>query len=588
MKQVSKLRRAPLYFFKKLIIFPKFSLIFPSLFVSFLMAPMMSAALIHIFSYLYAVPINFFSSFVFIVASTGITFRIIVNYQIKHPSRINLRNQYGTLLGLSIGLLPILSALQLANSTIWSQRFNWLYFSNEDNAAWVSLARATLQNGHLPQGTIDSEYSLYGSASVLPGVIIRILTSGKTASSHYEAALMGIDAVLLSYLYAAVVTVALVAAFLLILPTNLDLPKKENFFSPMILAASIGLASASLFVAIPIAQGSFLGISWAIIGSFTAMLFSYWEYETKRLSIGILLYIILAANFSVSIWPYLQVVYISVSLVTIVLTSRDARFSRYFKIFVPAALVLGGSLGAIEPFLSITQNSTFATLSSAQGLIIERNQILIFLAISSAIYILFLLKDRHDINPAIPAFVVGSIVAAGIVTFITRQNGLLGEYGIAKLQYIGISIAIISGLLYFAIQISSFENAPISILLAMSIFSAVNYLPQLSAISTWPSSFSTGGIGPPGDALKYQLRKMSKPNFSCIPKNDDSREKAYVCNRWASALSSTNSDLDFQFRAALLNDPRDVKVIVDEFRAKNFFDDRIAIPISEILALDTK
>ena len=560
----------------------------PSLSISIILAPLMSAALIHFLSYLYAIPVNLISSIVFIVISIGITFRILKNFWINHPPHITIRNQYGTLLGMLIGLLPILSALKLASSTIWDQRFNWLYFSNEDNAAWVSLARATLQDGHLPQSTSDSEYSLYGSASVLPGVIIRILTSGRTASSHYEAVLMGIDAVLLSYLYAAVVTVVLVASFLLILPTNLGLPKKDNFFSHMILAASIGLAGASLFVAIPIAQGSFLGISWAIIGSFAAMLFSYLAYETKRINIAIFLSIILTANFAVSIWPYLEVIYIFVSLVTIILTSRDLRFSKCFKVFVPMALVLGGSLGAIGPFFSITQNSTFATLSSAQGLIIERNQILILLAISSAIYILFVVKDRYDTNPAIPAFVVGLLVAAGTVTFITRQNGLLGEYGIAKLKYIGISMAIISGLLYFAIQVRCLENAPISILIAMSIFSAINYVPQLSAITTWPSSFSVGGIGPPGDALKIHVRKMSEPNFSCIPKNDDSREKAYVCNRWASALSSTNSDLDFQFRAALLNDSRDVEDIVEEFRAKNFFDDRLAIPISEILALDTK
>lgn len=566
----------------------RFFLIFPYLFISILLAPMMAAALIHLLSYVYSVPVNFFSSLFFLIVGTGISFRIMLNFQQSNPSRIVIRKQYATLLGMFVGLLPVFSALKLASSTIWEQRFNWLYFSNEDTAAWVSAARATLQNGHLPEGTSDSEYSLYGSASVLPGVILRILTSGKTASSHYDAVLMGTDAVLFSYLYTAIVAVSLVAAFLFIMPKSIDLPKPNNFISILILTTSISLASSSLFVAIPIAQGSFLGLSWAIIGTFASMFFTYIALESKRINIGILLAIFMVSNFAVSIWPYLEIVYIIVSILFLMLTLTDENLSIQIKLGLPAALIFGGVLGALKPFLDITKDNTFITLSSAQGLIIERDQLLIILAILGATYLVFALKDKHDTNPAIPAFVVGALFAAAVVTFSTRQNGILGEYGIAKLQYIGIVIATISGLLYFANQISNLENFAVSLFLSLTIFSAVNFSTQLSAITVWPSSFSVGAIGPPGDVLKRQIKVMSESNLSCIPKNDDSREKAYKCNRWASALSSTNSDLDFQFRAALLNDPRDMKVIVEEFWERNFFYDRLPIPMAKLFGIDTK
>jgi hypothetical protein len=566
-------------------LFKSFLELFPSLFVAILLSPMLAAALIHFLSYFFPIPINFFSSIVFLLIASGFTFKLFWTIQVNHQMRITLRNQYGTLFGLLLGLLPVFSALKLASSTIWEQRFNWLYFSNEDTATWISLARATLQNGHVPQDTSDSEYSLYGSASVFPGVLLRIVTSGRTASSHYEAVLMGVDAVLLSYLYAAVVTVALVGAFLLVLPTHLH---RNSFTVPMVLTMSISIASASLFVAIPLAQGSFLSLSWAIIGTFAVLFFTYLAYESKRLGIGIIVAILMTANFAVSTWPYLEVVYIFVSVLAIALTLNNQNISAPIKIWGPAALVFGGTIAAIEPFFAITEESTFLSLSSAQGLILERDQILIALAMLGVTFILFALKNEYDMNPAFPAFVVGSLFAAAVVTFATRQSGLLGEYGVAKLQYLGITIAIISGLLYFANQIKNLESISVSLLIALTIFSGVTLFPQLSAITKWPSSFSVGGIGPPGDALKKQIRVMSESNFSCIPENDDSREKAYICNRWASALSSTNSNLDFEFRAALLNDPREVKLIIAEFRNKKFFEDRLSVPMERLLGLDTK
>jgi hypothetical protein len=565
---------------------PKPSLeLFPALFIAILLSPMLAAALIHFLSYFYPVPINFFSSVVFLLIASGFTFRFLWTFQVNRQTGIAIRNQYGTLLGLLLGLLPVFSALKLASSTIWEQRFNWLYFSNEDTATWVSLARATLQNGHVPQETSDSEYSLYGSASVLPGVLLRIVTSGKTASSHYEAVLMGVDAVLLSYLYAAVVAVTVVGAFLLVLPTQL---RQNSFFVPLVLATSIGLAGASLFVAIPIAQGSFLSLSWAILGTFVALFFTYLSYDSKHLSVGIIFAIFITANFAVSTWPYLEVTYIFVSVVALIVTFPDEKFLTSIKVALPSALVFGGAIAAIKPFFEITEENTFMSLSSAQGLILERDQILIALAILGSIYILFTLKNKSDPNPAFPAFVVGSLFAAAVITFTTRQSGLLGEYGVAKLQYLGIAIAIISGLLYFANQIKNLESISVSLLIALTIFSGVTLFPQLSAITKWPSSFSVGGIGPPGDALKKQIRVMSESNFSCIPENDDSREKAYICNRWASALSSTNSNLDFEFRATILNDPRVVRLIIAEFRNKRFFEDRLSVPMERLLGLDTK
>jgi hypothetical protein len=559
--------------------------LFPVLFISILLSPMFASSLIHFFSYMHPVPINFFSSSVFLLVSTGITFKIIWSFQVNPQIAMALRSQYGTLLGLLLGLLPIFSALKLASSTIWEQRFNWLYFSNEDTATWVSLARSTLQNGHLPQDTSDSEYSLYGSASAMPGVLLRIVTSGKNASSHYEAVLMGVDAVLLSYLYAAVVAVALAGAFLLILPASLN---RNRLLVPLVLAMSIGLASASLFVAIPIAQGSFLSLSWAILGTLAALFFTYLAYESERIRAGIVVAILITANFSVSTWPYLMVIYVFVSVTAFVLTLDVPSISTPIKIGPPTALVFGGTIAVIEPFFAITEENTFTSLSSAQGLIIERDQILIALAMLGVLVILLALKNGFNVNPAFPSFVVGSLFAAGIVTFLTKQSGLIGEYGVAKLQYIGIAIAVISGLLYLANHINDLENISVALLLALTIFSGVNLFPQLSAITRWPSSFAIGGIGPPGEELKKQIRVMSESNLSCIPKNDDSREKAYICNRWASALSSTNSDLDFQFRAALLNDPREIQVIIEEFRTKDFFEDRLGIPIAQLLGLDTK
>jgi hypothetical protein len=266
----------------------------------------------------------------------------------------------------------------------------------------------------------------------------------------------------------------------------------------------------------------------------------------------------------------------------------DEKFPTSIRVALPSALVFGGAIAAIEPFIAITKQSNFMSLSSAIGLIIQRDQMLIALAILGAIYVLFALKNRIVVNPTFPVFIVGSMFSAGVVTFATRQNGLLGEYGIAKLQYMSIVIAVISGLLYFANQIDNLKNISISLLLALTIFSGVNFFSQFSAITNWPSSFSVGGIGAPGDVLKKQIRLMSEANLSCIPKSDDSREITYKCNRWASALSTTNSDLDFQFRAALLNDPRDVKLIIKDFRDKKFFEDRLSIPLEQLLGLATK
>ena len=566
----------------------RFLLIFPSLVVSIFLAPLISSALIHLFSYIHKVPINLFSSLVALIVSTAVILRIILKIQTKQPFRFNFPNQYGTLLGLLLALLPVFSALKLASSTIWEQRFNWLYSSNEDAAAWVSLARATLQNGHLPQDTGDSEYSLYGSASTLPGVIIRILTSGKTASSHYEAVLMGVDAVLLSYLYAAVAAVALVGGFILMMPARLHKPNRSNFFVSMALTMSIALASASLFVAFPIAQGSFLGLSWTILGTFAVMFFMYIAFESNKKAFDSVIQVFIVSSFAVSIWPYISSVYLIVALLIIILTYGKSSFAPVVKYGLPIALVAGCAVGAIKPLLVIFKDNTFISLSSAQGLVIQREPWVVLLGLFAAVYIAFSSRNLLDVNPAIPAVVIGSIFAAALITFATRQAGLLGEYGVAKLQYVGIVIAVIAGLLYFAIQIINLDNFRTSLLLALAVFSAISFLPQLSSITAWPSSFSVGGIGPPGDALKKKIRTMSESNFSCIPKIDDSREKAYVCNRWASALSSTNSEMDFEFRAALLSDPQDVNAIIDEFKAKGFFTDRRSVPIAEILGLDTK
>jgi hypothetical protein len=566
----------------------RFLLIFPSLVVSILLSPLIASALIHVFSYIYKVPVNLFSLLVALIISTAVVLRIILRIQIKQQFRFNFPNQYGTLLGLMLALLPVFSALKLASSTIWEQRFNWLYYSNEDTAAWVSLARATLQNGHLPQDTSDSEYSLYGSASTLPGVIIRILTSGKTASSHYEAVLMGVDAVLLSYLYAAVAAVALVGGFMLIMPARTHKPNRSSFFVSTALAMSIALASASLSVAFPIAQGSFLSLTWTILGTFTVMFFMYVAFESDQKAIGSIVQVLVLSCFTVSIWPYISFVYLIVAVLIVILTYRKSSFVPVVKFGLPIALVAGCAVGAIKPFLVIFQDNTFISLSSAQGLVIQRDPWVVLLGLFAAVYIVFISRNLLDVNPAIPAAVIGSIFAAALIAFATRQAGLLGEYGVAKLQYVGIVVAVIAGLLYFAIQIINLDNFRTSLLLALAVFSAINFLPQLSSITAWPSSFSVGGIGPPGDALKNKIRTMSESNFSCIPKIDDSREKAYVCNRWASALSSTNSEMDFEFRAALLSDPRDVKAIVDEFKAKGFFTDRSSVPIAEILGLDTQ
>ena len=566
----------------------KFLLIFPSLVVSILLSPLISSALIHLFSYIYEVPINLFSLLVALIFSTVVILRIILKIQIKHPFGFSFRNQYGTLLGLLLSLLPVFSALKLASSTIWEQRFNWLYYSNEDTAAWVSLARATLQNGHLPQDTSDSEYSLYGSASTLPGVIIRILSSGKTASSHYEAVLMGVDAVLLSYLYAAVAAVALVGGFMLIMQARTHKPNRSSFFVSMALTMSIALASASLFVAFPIAQGSFLGLSWTILGTFAVMFFMYIAFESNEKALDSVLQVFVVSIFVVSIWPYISAVYLIVALLIVILTYGSSSFAPVVKFGLPIALVVSCAIGAIKPFLVIFQNNTFISLSSAQGLVIQRDLWVVLLGLLASVYIVMNFRNKLDFNPAIPAVVIGSIFSAALIAFTTRQAGLLGEYGVAKLQYVGIVIAVIAGLLCFAIQIINLENFRISVLLALAVFSAISFLPQLSSITAWPSNFSVGGIGPPGDALKNKIRTMPESNFSCIPKKDDSREKAYLCNRWASALSSTNSEMDFEFRAALLSDPRDVEAIVEEFEAKGFFADRRSVPTAEILGLDTK
>jgi hypothetical protein len=280
----------------------------------------------------------------------------MLNFQRSNPSRIVIRKQYATLLGMFVGLLPVFSALKLASSTIWEQRFNWLYFSNED-----------------------------GSASTLPGVIIRILSSGKTASSHYEAVLMGVDAVLLSYLYAAVAAVALVGGFMLIMQARTHKPNRSSFFVSMALTMSIALASASLFVAFPIAQGSFMGLSWTILGTFAVMFFMYIAFESNKKAFDSVIQVFIVSSFAVSIWPYISYVYLIVAVLIVILTHKKSSFVPVVKFGLPIALVAGCAVGAIKPFLVILQDNTFISLSSAQGLVIQRDPWVVLLGLLAAV-----------------------------------------------------------------------------------------------------------------------------------------------------------------------------------------------------------
>ena len=71
--------------------------------------------------------------------------------------------------------------------------------------------------------------------------------------------------------------------------------------------------------------------------------------------------------------------------------------------------------------------------------------------------------------------------------------------------------------------------------------------------------------------------------WSCEPDETVTLGRNYLCNRWASALSTDNSELDFLFRAALLDPTRNFSSITKEFRENTFLVDRKLVPSSEIM-----
>ena len=97
---------------------------------------------------------------------------------------------------------------------------------------------------------------------------------------------------------------------------------------------------------------------------------------------------------------------------------------------------------------------------------------------------------------------------------------------------------------------------------------------QATSISDLPLTFAADEIGPPSDAIKNKIKYLKTSNLSCIPAKDDSREKAYHCNRWASALLSTNSNTDYEFRAAILLKSKELEEIILEYEKNEFFEDR--------------
>lgn len=553
---------------------------------SLFLAPLTAASItVFISEFNNEFPITKVSSMVLLLLSGLINLALIATTCKNNKLTDSRGLRFASFGSLSVSAFPLLAIYSAMNNT-WAQRFNLLFNSSEDTAAWVSLARAIVMNQNLPHQISESEYFIYGTGSVAPGAITYIAAYEQGATDLYSAITTSVNIVFANYAILAFSGIGLSLIFLSNAYRSLDFMRIKQNFVPMFLIgfSSTLLITSALSVA-PILQGSFLGFAtvMCIVAFLIYFLMDIINHKSLISFSFISFWVSILVSAAISIWPFITIftgllAFASLALRSTGLKNRSILFA---AIMVPTLLIGKKYLTEISNVASIDQ------LAKAAGQL--ANVDATFMIVTTLLFVtmtLFISELGRHLNLEFNIIHIISVAMTSLVLIYlgSRFLGLVANYGIYKFRYMVFAIALIPlalSLLWITarIQLASLVSVPAIFLIFLSTTSGT-----LTSVVDLPSYLGSGGDGLPGSSIR-QLATIDNAteNWSCLPDPDITPPRNYICNRWASALSAQNGKLDFEYRAAILNTIDDYDATVDAFTKNGYLARGKLILASEII-----
>lgn len=490
-----------------------------------------------------------------------------------------------TLGALTVLVIPAVATFYLIQNT-WVQRFNLLFNSGEDTAAWAGIARSLIMEGHFPYEISHTEYFLYGGGAIGAGAIGFLATLGTNTQDLYVAITSAINVVFINYIFLIASTIGLSILFLShqTIPGSQRFPQLRAAIS-MFIGFTFTIVLTSAVAVSPLLTGAFLGFATLIllIGLLTFLMVTTLNCHLSPSILFRYLAIAVTASTAISIWPY--------SLPLVVVFSIGLIFhptlTSSHKLFGAIALLTPVLLTGSKYLSNVAEVATIQQLNNAAGTVasVDATFVLfvsfISIAAISGLHSFHRLPERQI---GILDFVAFSLIAFLLTYIGSRILGFTASYGLGKFRYLVFALALLPlGLLLVWIARQNARTGVMTLLLAfvLSIASTSN---SLISILDLPTYLKSGGTDLPGSRIRELATQDNQgTQWSCEPDETVTLGRNYLCNRWASALSTDNSELDFLFRAALLDPTRNFSSITKEFRENTFLVDRKLVPSSEIM-----